>query len=59
MDDPANTGGESLWGSLGIQFIPFRNSMVDLKFQAPAWEKVNGIQLVSSYRFVAGVSYNF
>ncbi len=59
MDDPANTGGESLWGSLGIQFIPIRNSMVDLKFQAPVWEKVNGIQLVSSYRFVAGVSYNF
>jgi len=59
MDDPANTGGESLWISPGIQVLPVRNFLLDLKVQAPVWEKVNGIQLVSSYRYLVGVSYNF
>ncbi len=59
MDDPANTGGQSLWFSPGIQVLPIRNFLIDLKVQAPVWEKVNGIQLVSSYRYLVGVSYNF
>jgi hypothetical protein len=59
MDDPANTGGESLWFSPGVQILPFRNGMIDIKYQVPIWEKVNGIQLVTSYRLLLGVSYNF
>jgi hypothetical protein len=48
MDDPANTGGESLWFSPGIQVLPFENGMIDIKYQVPVWKKMNGIQLVSS-----------
>ncbi len=59
MDDPANTGGESLWFSPGIQILPIKNGMIDLKYQVPVWEKVNGVQLVSSYRYLVGISYNF
>lgn len=59
MDDPANTGGDSIWISPGIQILPSRNSLIDLKFQVPVWERVNGVQLVSSYRILAGVSYTF
>lgn len=59
MDDPANTGGDSLWFSPGIQVMPVANGMLDLKVQVPVWEKVNGIQLVSSYRVLLGISYNF
>jgi len=46
MDDPANTGGESIWFSPGIQILPFKNGMIDLKYQVPLWEKVNGVQPV-------------
>ena len=59
MDDPANTGGDSLWGSAGVQILPFRNGMIDVKAQLPLWERANGIQLVSSYLISAGVSYSF
>ncbi len=59
MDDPANTGGNSLWFSPGIQVLPVKNGMMDLKVQVPVWERVNGIQLVSSYRVLAGISYGF
>jgi hypothetical protein len=59
MDDPANTGGESIWFSPGIQVLPIPNGMIDIKYQVPIWERVNGIQLVSSYRLLLGVSYNF
>jgi len=37
MDDPANTGGDSLWATAGVQVLPFRNGMIDLKAQLPAW----------------------
>ncbi len=59
MDDQANTGGNSLWFSPGIQILPFKNGMLDLKVQVPVWEKVNGVQLVSDYRALLGLSYNF
>lgn len=59
MDDPANTGGDSIWLSPGIQILPSRNSLIDLKVQVPVWERVNGVQLVSSYRILVGVSYSF
>lgn len=59
MDDPANTGGQSLWFSPGIQILPIANSLLDVKVQVPVWEKVNGIQLVSSYRVLLGLSYSF
>jgi hypothetical protein len=59
MDDPANTGGNSLWFSPGLQLLPLKNSLIDLKVQLPVWERVNGIQLVSSYRILAGISYSF
>ncbi|MDO8785760.1 MAG: transporter, partial [Syntrophales bacterium] len=58
-DDPVNTGGESVWLSPGIQVLPFKNMTLDLKVQFPLWERVNGIQLVSSYRILAGISYSF
>lgn len=59
MDDPANTGGESVWFSPGIQLIPVRNGVIDFKFQFPLWERVNGVQLVSSYRIVTALSLSF
>jgi hypothetical protein len=59
MDDPANTGGDSLWFSPGIQVLPIKNAMVDMKVQFPIWEDVNGIQLVTRYRLVMGVAYRF
>lgn len=61
MDDPDNTGGDSIWISPGIKVRPFKSipAAVDLKTQFPVWERVNGIQLVSSYRILAGVTFNF
>jgi hypothetical protein len=59
MDDPANTGEDSLWFSPGVQILPIRNSMIDLKGQLPVWEHVSGIQLVSRYRIFVGVSIAF
>ncbi len=59
MDDPANTGGDSLWLSPGIQAIPVKNAVVDMKVQFPVWEDVNGIQLVTRYRLVIGMAYRF
>ena len=59
MDDPANTGGESIWFSPCLQVFPVRNLSFDAKVQLPIWERVNGIQLVSSYRLLTGVSYSF
>lgn len=59
MDDPANTGGDSLWVSPGIQLFPIKNLAFDAKVQLPIRENVNGIQLVSRYRVLAGVSYSF
>lgn len=59
MDDPANTGGDSIWFSPGIQVLPVKNSLIDLKVQFPLWERVNGIQLVSSYRILFGLFYSF
>ena len=59
IDDPANTGGESLWVSPGLQILPVKNTLFDLKVQLPVWERVNGVQLVSSYRLLAGISYGF
>jgi hypothetical protein len=59
MDDPANTGGQSIWVSPSLQVFPVQNLSIDAKLQFPLWEQVNGIQLVSRYRFLAGISFNF
>jgi hypothetical protein len=59
MDDPENTGGDSIWFSPGIEVLPLKGGSVDLKAQFPLWERVNGIQLVSNYRILIGVSYSF
>jgi hypothetical protein len=61
MDDPENTGGNSVWLSPGIKVKPFKNTdtAFDIKAQFPVWEKVNGTQLVSTYRIVAGIIFNF
>ena len=59
LDDTENTGGDSLWFSPGIQVLPIKNGSIDLKVQFPLWEHVNGVQLVSSYRILAGISYTF
>lgn len=59
MDDPANTGGDSLWVSPGIHAFPIKNAIVDMKVQFPVWENVNGIQLVTRYRLVIGMAYRF
>lgn len=59
MDDPANTGGQSLWFSPEIQILPLRNGMIDVKYQIPVRENVNGIQLVTGHRLIMGISYSF
>lgn len=59
LDDPANTGGDSIWVSPGIQLLPIRDCVIDIRAQFPVWQRVNGIQLVSSYRILLGLSYSF
>jgi hypothetical protein len=59
MDDPANTGGDSIWFSPEMQVFPMKDLSAEVKVQLPLWERVNGIQLVSRYRLLAGVSYHF
>lgn len=59
MDDPKNTGSDSLWFSPGIQFAPREDTSLSLKFQTPVWIDANGIQLVTRYQFVAAMSYRF
>jgi len=59
MDDPANTGGSSLWFSPGFQALPLKNTAIDMKVQFPVWEHANGIQLVARYRLVIGMAYRF
>jgi len=59
MDDPRNTGGDSVWLSPGIEIIPVRKGVLALKYQFPAWEDVNGVQLVSSYRVLTSLGYSF
>lgn len=59
MDDPKNTGGDSLWFSPGIQASPFEAATLDLKVQLPIWVNANGIQLVTRYQFTAGLTYRF
>jgi hypothetical protein len=43
----------------GIQVLPIQNGMIDTKYQVPIREKVNCIQLVTSYCLPLGISYNF
>jgi len=59
MDDPANTGNQSIWLSPCLQFFPVKNVAIDAKVQVPVWERVNGIQLVSRYQVQGGISYSF
>lgn len=59
MDDPRNTGGNSLWFSPGIRIVPIQGLSIDAKIQAPIWERVRGVQLVTDYRAIAGISYSF
>jgi len=37
MDDPANTGGESLWVSPGVQVLPLMNGVIEIKSLVPIW----------------------
>ncbi|TAL15674.1 hypothetical protein EPN96_11900 [bacterium] len=59
IDDTANTGGDALWGSAGLELSPPGSANVSLKFQFPLWERVNGIQLVTKYGLVASFSASF
>jgi len=59
LDDPENTGENSVWLSAGLQVMPLKNGMIDLKGQFPVWEYAEGTQLVSSYRILLGISYSF
>jgi hypothetical protein len=59
IDDTANTGGDSLWGSAGLEIAPGDNANVSLKFQFPLWERVNGIQLVTKYGLLASITTSF
>lgn len=59
MDDPANTGGDSLWFSPGLQATPAKNLVLEAGVKLPLWEKVNGIQLVARSIVSAGISYRF
>jgi len=49
MYNQASTDGENIWFSHGSLMLPFKNGLVDIKYQVPSWQKVNSIQLVSSY----------
>ena len=59
MDDPANTGGDSLWFAPGIQLFPLKRLAFEARVQLPLWQRVNGIQLVARSSLFAGVSYHF
>lgn len=58
-DDPANTGEDSLWFSPGFELVPLKNGSLNVKAQLPLWQRVNGVQLVTSYRIITGVNYSF
>lgn len=59
IDDTDNTGGESLWGSLGAAIRLAGSSHVNLTYQAPLWERVNGTQLDTRFTILAGISATF
>ncbi len=59
IDDPANTGGDSLWLSPGLEILPLKNTVLGAKVQVPVWERVNGVQLVASYRLLFSATYGF
>ncbi len=59
FDDPANTGEDSLWAAPGFEFVPLYNAGLTFKAQLPLWQRVNGTQLVSTYRLVTAVYYTF
>lgn len=59
MDDPANTGGDSLWFAPGFQVVPLKGLAVEGRVKLPLWERVNGIQLVPASIWIAGLSYRF
>ncbi|MHB8843693.1 MAG: transporter [Nitrospirota bacterium] len=59
MDDPANTGGDSLWFSPGLQAFPVKNLALEAGVKLPLWENVNGIQLVARSIVSAGIAYRF
>ena len=53
------TGEDSIWVSPGFQVLPMKHASVDFKFQYPLYYSVGGIQQVTDYRLLAGVSYSF
>ncbi|MDA8085760.1 MAG: transporter [Nitrospiraceae bacterium] len=59
FDDPANTGEDSLWVAPGLEFVPVYNAGLTFRAQLPLWQRVNGIQLVSTSRLVTAVYYVF
>ncbi len=50
----ANSGGNTLFLSPGIQFIPGRTFLVEASFQIPIAEDLNGSQLETDYAFLVG-----
>jgi len=59
MDDPANTGGDSLWFAPGLQVVPLKGLALEAGVRLPLWERENGIQLVARSIWTAGLSYRF
>lgn len=53
------TGEDSVWVNPSVQFIPFENASIDLGVQVPLYYHVGGIQQVTDYRVLAGISYAF
>lgn len=50
----ADSGGNTLFLSPGIQFIPWRTFLVEASFQIPVLQDLNGDQLETDYAVLAG-----
>lgn len=60
VDNPDNTGLDSLLLSPSIQFkIPNSGGNVELKYQVPLYQNVNGYQQVIDQRWLFTVTWNF
>ena len=47
---PRNEGGHKLNLTAGVQFQPFPLQVIELNFQAPIYQDLNGPQLEDDYR---------
>ncbi|MBI3297215.1 MAG: hypothetical protein HYZ75_03560 [Elusimicrobia bacterium] len=58
-EETANTGGEALLVSPGLEFAPRGSWTFSAAVQLPIYQRVNGFQIVSGYALRTGFGYRF